>query len=156
MALKVVCANCREVVHGTLCQTCGMKFGAPTTVVGREEDFCWICGEFHWPHCTKVDGGPSKTDHVFAEYVPWHERNFPRGFNSTRSWLKFLEEVGELAAALYRGDRAAVGDGIGDVLISFLGVAHSHGLDPREEMLTAWRGVRQRDYVTYPDGGRPK
>jgi NTP pyrophosphatase (non-canonical NTP hydrolase) len=65
---------------------------------------------------------------LWPEYRAWQEKNFPsRGLS--RAILKLNEEAGELSAALYRDERDAAEDALGDIFISLMGVAHTQDFD---------------------------
>ncbi len=89
---------------------------------------------------------------LFEQYKAWQAANWDEP-NCKRSFLKFIEEVGELAAGLYRGDGVAIKDAMADVVISLLGVACAEGIDLPAELETVWAEVRQRNYRRFPKNG---
>lgn len=59
--------------------------------------------------------------------------------------LKITEEVGELAAATTRSNRAAMIDAVGDVYIALVNYAESAGLDIADCIESALSEVEKRD-----------
>ena len=92
-------------------------------------------------------------DQIGHGYRGWRDRNFPTPCRE-RQFQKFVEEVGELGAALYRDDTGAVLDALGDIFLSWLGLCHTLLMDPSCAAWNAWLQVKARDYVTYPKNGR--
>lgn len=62
--------------------------------------------------------------HIAALYL---EKDRARGAHATFLWL--MEEVGELAEAVRRGDRAALEEELADVVAWTVSVANLHGID---------------------------
>lgn len=58
--------------------------------------------------------------------------------------LKAMSELGELADAEIKGDRAGCIDGLGDVLVCLIIYAHMNGLDPVECLEEAWMEIKDR------------
>lgn len=58
--------------------------------------------------------------------------------------LKAVSEMGELADATIKGDRAAFIDGVGDVLTCLINAAFMRGVDMDECMGAAWDAIKDR------------
>jgi NTP pyrophosphatase (non-canonical NTP hydrolase) len=63
---------------------------------------------------------------------------------SSKQYLKVSEEVGEVAAALARGDQDALRDGIGDVIVTLIILAQQNDMDLHECLLTAYDEIKDR------------
>ena len=59
-------------------------------------------------------------------------------------FLKVVEEVGEVAAAMARNDRHELIDGIGDVVVTLVILAQQHGLDLEDCLDCAWGEIANR------------
>ena len=64
--------------------------------------------------------------------------------NPRDQFLKVSEEVGEVAAALARGDEAALIDGIGDVVITLILLAQQNGLELQDCLQYAYDEIKGR------------
>lgn len=62
----------------------------------------------------------------------FYERDRERGLYATFAWL--VEEVGELAEALLRGDKHAIEEEIADVLAWTLSIANLVGVDAEKAL----------------------
>ncbi|ABM79885.1 MazG nucleotide pyrophosphohydrolase domain-containing protein [Hyperthermus butylicus] len=60
----------------------------------------------------------------------FYERDNARGLYATFTW--FVEEVGELAEALLKGDKNLIAEEIGDVIAWALSIANLVGVDAEE------------------------
>ena len=60
----------------------------------------------------------------------FYERDKARGLYATFTWL--VEEVGELAEALLKGDRESIEEELADVIAWTLSVANLVGIDAEE------------------------
>ena len=63
---------------------------------------------------------------------------------STKQMLKVMEEVGETASALAKGDREELIDGIGDVFVTLIILAAQNGLKPEDCLQSAWDEIKNR------------
>lgn len=63
---------------------------------------------------------------------------------SSKQFLKVVEEVGEVAAALARNDKAALRDGIGDVVVTLIILAQQNDMDLHECLNTAYDEIKGR------------
>ena len=64
--------------------------------------------------------------------------------DSSKQFLKVTEEVGEVAAALARGDKAALRDGIGDVVVTLIILAQQNDMDLHECLNCAYDEIKGR------------
>ena len=64
--------------------------------------------------------------------------------DSAKQFLKVTEEVGEVAAALARNDKAMLTDGIGDVVVTLIILASQNGLSLEECLQTAYDEIKGR------------
>lgn len=77
--------------------------------------------------------------------VGWaKDRNLIEGSSPARQLLKLMEEVGELASAIAKGDVAKTKDGIGDsaVVLAIIAAQIGSGLDECQEL--AWNEIKDR------------
>lgn len=63
---------------------------------------------------------------------------------SSKQFLKVTEEVGEVAAALARGDEEALEDGIGDVIVTLIILGKQNGLSIERCLNTAYQEISGR------------
>ena len=64
--------------------------------------------------------------------------------NAHNQLLKTLEELGETARALLKGDTVGIQDGIGDVLVTLTIFAATQGLDLQTCFAAAWQEIKDR------------
>ena len=93
----------------------------------------------------------------------WQEQNFP---NSTehQCFYGVVEEIGELSHALLKMDQGIRGtkqehtaeakDAVGDIVIYLAGLCNKRGINLQSAVETAWREVKQRNWIKYPRDGR--
>ena len=62
--------------------------------------------------------------------------------DSSKQFLKVTEEVGEVATALARGDKAALRDGIGDVVVTLIILAQQNDMDLHECLNCAYDEIK--------------
>ena len=67
---------------------------------------------------------------------------------STKQMLKVMEEVGETASALAKGNREELIDGIGDVFVTLIILAAQNGLKPEDCLESAWNEIKNRSGKT--------
>lgn len=58
--------------------------------------------------------------------------------------LKAVSEMGEVADAVIKGDRHALVDGIGDVIVCLINLAHMADTDLEECLEAAWNEIKDR------------
>lgn len=64
--------------------------------------------------------------------------------NSTKQFIKTVEELGEVASALAKGNRQGFIDGIGDVVVTLIILAEQNGLDIEDCLEVAWNEIKDR------------
>lgn len=64
--------------------------------------------------------------------------------NSQAQMCKVMEELGETASALLKGDRVKLVDGIGDTLVTLIIFASQNGLALEECLQAAWDEIKDR------------
>ena len=67
------------------------------------------------------------------------DKAYPRA-----QFLKVVEEVGEVAAAMARNNRVELIDGIGDVVVALIILAQQHELELEECLSSAWDEIANR------------
>jgi NTP pyrophosphatase (non-canonical NTP hydrolase) len=81
--------------------------------------------------------------------------------NAPKQFLKVIEEVGELAAAMVRNDKHEQVDAMGDTLVTLIILAEQLGLDPVHCLNTAYQVIKDRTGKTVDgvfikdDGSQP-
>ena len=63
---------------------------------------------------------------------------------SRSQMLKVMEEVGETAAAIARGDKRKIIDGIGDSFVTLIILAYQNNVDPSDCLRAAWNEIKDR------------
>lgn len=66
--------------------------------------------------------------------------------------LKAVSEMGEVADAVIKGDRDGLKDGIGDVVVCLINLAHMEGLELEECLIAAWEEIKDRRGKMVPGG----
>ena len=64
---------------------------------------------------------------------------------SSKQMLKTLEELGEVASALARGQVEELKDGIGDVIVTLIILAQQQGLSVEECLEYAYNEIKNRE-----------
>ena len=59
-------------------------------------------------------------------------------------FIKTVEETGEIAHALARGDKEALKDAIGDTFVTLILLSRMNGLDPVDCLQSAWDEIKDR------------
>lgn len=72
------------------------------------------------------------------------DRNLIAGSTPDKQFVKLMEEVGELAAGLARGNHDAVKDGIGDAVVVLTILAAQKGLLIENCIRAAWDEIKDR------------
>jgi len=79
----------------------------------------------------------------------WAEsRDLIKKENVSRQMLKVMEEVGETAASIARGNRDLIKDGIGDSFVTLIILSWQNGIDPTECLRAAWEEIKDRKGTT--------
>ena len=71
-------------------------------------------------------------------------RNLLQRSNINAQMLKVMEEIGETAAAIARGQRNEMIDGIGDSFVTLIILAYQNGIDPTDALRRAWNEIKDR------------
>jgi NTP pyrophosphatase (non-canonical NTP hydrolase) len=64
--------------------------------------------------------------------------------NSSKQFIKTVEELGEVASALAKGNKEGFIDGIGDVVVTLIILAEQNGLDIEDCLEHAWNEIKDR------------
>ena len=64
--------------------------------------------------------------------------------NATKQMLKVVEELGETASALAKGQPDELKDGIGDTFVTLIILANQCGFTPNECLEAAWNEIKDR------------
>lgn len=82
---------------------------------------------------------------LVSNVIGWaDDKNLIDKEKSTKQMLKVMEEVGETASALAKGDREELIDGIGDVFVTLIILAAQNGLKPEDCLQSAWDEIKNR------------
>lgn len=83
---------------------------------------------------------------TILEIEQWaKDRNIIQGATVHAQMLKLAEEHGELAAAIARGQRGRIEDGIGDMIVVLTILAAQHGLTLGECAYSAYLEIKDRN-----------
>lgn len=75
----------------------------------------------------------------------WAEdRNIIEGSNRQAQFVKLIEELGELANGISKGNEHEVKDGIGDAMVVLTILAAQSGLTVEECLAQAWDDIKER------------
>lgn len=91
---------------------------------------------------------PTFDDLAYAVKLWAETRDLIRKENVSRQMLKVMEEVGETAASIARGDKRLIKDGIGDSFVTLIILAWQNGIDPTECLRAAWDEIKDRKGIT--------
>lgn len=84
-------------------------------------------------------------DELILNVTNWAEdKDILHRENSTKQLLKVLEEVGETAGALLKGNETELKDGIGDSFVTLIILAGQLGYTPQECLHQAWDEIKDR------------
>ena len=79
----------------------------------------------------------------------WAEsRGLIKKENISRQMLKVMEEVGETAASIARGNKNLIKDGIGDSFVTLIILSWQNGIDPTDCLRAAWEEIKDRKGTT--------
>lgn len=84
------------------------------------------------------------TDDLIKAIEAWAKMRELDNADSAKQMLKTVEEVGEVAAALAKGKRDELQDGIGDVVVTLIILAIQNGMTLNECLLSAWLEIKDR------------
>lgn len=81
----------------------------------------------------------------FADIRQWaHDRNLIEGATTQAQTVKLLEECGELASGIARGNKAKIIDSIGDAIVVLTIMAAQSGVSVEECIESAWNEIKDR------------
>lgn len=88
-------------------------------------------------------------ENLVSNVIGWAEdKSLIDKEKSTKQMLKVMEEVGETASALAKGNREELIDGIGDVFVTLIILAAQNGLKPEDCLESAWNEIKNRSGKT--------
>ena len=82
---------------------------------------------------------------TITKIIAWaQDRNLIDGSTAHAQMLKLIEEVGELAAAIARGNQEGIEDGIGDAVVVLAILAAQNGLRIEDCIDSAYNEIKDR------------
>ena len=87
---------------------------------------------------------PTFDDLAYSVKLWAESRDLIKKENVSRQMLKVMEEVGETAASIARGDKRLIKDGIGDSFVTLIILAWQNNIDPTECLRAAWEEIKDR------------
>lgn len=88
---------------------------------------------------------PLTADELFRSVEQWAiAKGLDDPKNKSKQALKVMEEVGETMAAMARGNKAALKDGIGDSMVTLIILAMQCGLSARDCLASAYDEIKDR------------
>ena len=88
---------------------------------------------------------PSSFDELSNKVIEWaFDKGIVEKENAPKQMLKVLEEVGETAGALLKGNEEGIKDGIGDSFVTLIILSRQLGLTPEECLEAAWNEIKDR------------
>ena len=83
-------------------------------------------------------------DELVQKVEEWAVKRGLDKADSSKQFLKVVEETGEVASALARGQLEELKDGIGDVIVTLIILAQQQGLTVEECLETAYEEIADR------------
>jgi NTP pyrophosphatase (non-canonical NTP hydrolase) len=84
-------------------------------------------------------------DSLIENVTDWADnRMLLKKENASKQMLKVMEEVGETASALLKGDELKLIDGIGDSFVTLIILSKQLGLNPSVCLQVAWSEIKNR------------
>ena len=84
-------------------------------------------------------------DELSNKVIDWaFDKGILEKENAPKQMLKVLEEVGETAGALLKGNEEGIKDGIGDSFVTLIILSRQLGLAPEECLEAAWNEIKDR------------
>jgi NTP pyrophosphatase (non-canonical NTP hydrolase) len=84
-------------------------------------------------------------DKLSENVIEWaYDKGILERENAPKQMLKVLEEVGETAGALLKGNESELKDGIGDSFVTLIILSRQLGLTPEECLEAAWDEIKDR------------
>lgn len=88
---------------------------------------------------------PMNAEELFRSVEQWAvARGLDDPKNKSKQALKVMEEVGETMAAMARGNKVALKDGIGDSIVTLIILAMQCGLSARDCLAVAYDEIKDR------------
>ena len=84
------------------------------------------------------------TDDLIQSVQEWSRARSLHEGDSARQMLKTVEEVGEVAQALAKGNQGSLCDGIGDVVVTLIILAQQNDMTINECLSQAWGEIKDR------------
>lgn len=84
------------------------------------------------------------TEELIKNVEAWSEAKGLDKADPRAQFLKVIEEVGEIAAAMARGDDTKIKDGIGDAVVTLIILAQQHNMTLAECLGAAWDEIKGR------------
>ena len=72
------------------------------------------------------------------------DRDLLKKKNVSMQMLKVVEEVGETCAAIARGKKDKIVDGIGDSFVTLIILSYQLGIEPKACLAAAWDEIKER------------
>ena len=72
------------------------------------------------------------------------DRNLIKGSNPHAQIVKMVEEFGETAGKIIRGDTDGIKDGIGDIIVCLTIISAQFGMDIEDCVAAAWDEIKDR------------
>lgn len=96
--------------------------------------------------CSKYEMDEQDFDDLIIAVKLWaFSRGLLHNKEASRSqMLKVMEEVGETAAAIARGNKRKIIDGIGDSFVTLIILAYQNDVDPTDCLRAAWDEIKDR------------
>ena len=84
-------------------------------------------------------------DELILQVGNWaYDKGLVKRENAPKQMLKVMEEVGETAGALLKGNETELKDGIGDSFVTLIILAEQLGYTPQECLEAAWEEIKNR------------
>ena len=83
-------------------------------------------------------------DELVLKVEEWAKAKGLDKAESSKQFLKVVEELGEVASALVRGQEEELKDGIGDVIVTLIILAQQQGLTVEECLAYAYDEIKNR------------
>ena len=84
-------------------------------------------------------------DNLSENVLAWaNDKDILKEENAPKQMLKVLEEVGETAGALLKGNESEIKDGLGDSFVTLIILSKQLGLTPTECLEAAWNEIKDR------------
>jgi len=84
-------------------------------------------------------------DELILQVGNWaYDKGLVKRENASKQMIKVMEEVGETAGALLKGNETELKDGIGDSFVTLIILAEQLGYTPQECLEAAWEEIKNR------------